>query len=112
MGRIYIPEADMAQAGYSCESLKGRNRGDAFSKLMAVEYHRAKGFYKSARAALDPRDRRAMLPAEIMAQVYEGLLDHLKANDFPVFGSPVKPPSWKKVLAAGRAWLYSRGLSS
>lgn len=112
MGRVYIPEADMAEAGYSRESLERRKRDGGFSKLMRLEYDRAKGFYRSARAALDPRDRRAMLPAEIMAHVYEGLLDQLRKDDFPVFGPPLRTPRWKKALAAGRAWLYCRGASS
>ncbi len=109
IGRVYIPEADMRRAGYSLEDLKARRRGKAFAALMDIEYRRAKGFYAKARARLDPRDRRSMLPAEIMAHVYEGLLEHLKARSFPVLAGPVKPPSWKKALAAGRAWLYCRG---
>ena len=39
------------------------------------------GYYARARGLIDVRDRTRLLPAEVMAHVYEGLLDEILAED-------------------------------
>ncbi len=109
-GRVYIPAEDMKQAGYSERSLLLREHNEAFERLMDILYGRAKTYYRRARNLVDFRDRPALLPAEIMAHVYEGLLDHMKENGFRVLFGRYRLPAWRKVLAAGQAWLFCHGI--
>ena len=109
LGRVYLPLADLREAGVSVEQLSRRERGPAFERLMEGEYARAKAYYARARALVDVRDRPALLPAEVMAHVYEGLLDEIRAQDFPVLDQKTRLPTHRKLARALRAWLYCHG---
>jgi 15-cis-phytoene synthase len=109
LGRIYLPQADLRAAGYTSEQLIHREHGPAFDKLMAAEYARAKKDYKRARALVDVRDRPALLPAEIMAHVYEGLLDEIRDQKFRVLYQKTRLPGHRKLVLALRAWAYCHG---
>ena len=61
-------------------------------------------FYREARACLHPKDRAAMLPAEIMAHVYEALLEDIRAGGYRVFFRRHRLPAWRKVWLALKAW--------
>jgi len=64
-----------------------------------LEYRRAKQFYQRARNMVDFRDRPALLPAEIMAHIYEGLLDEIKATEYRVLFQRSALPPLKKIAA-------------
>jgi 15-cis-phytoene synthase len=110
LGRVYLPEQDMREAGYSREKLISRDHSPAFDRLMQAEYKRAKNYYTRARNLVDFRDRPALLPAEVMAHVYEGLLDEIKARGFRVLFDKTSLPGHRKLALAFRAWLYCHGL--
>ena len=110
IGRVYLPAADMREAGYSAERLIARDHAPEFDRLMRVQYDRAKAYYARARSLVDARDRRALLPAEVMAHVYEGLLDEIKARRFRVLFEKTSLPAHRKLALALRAWLYCHGL--
>ena len=109
LGRVYLPQADLRAAGYTIEQLLRREHGPAFDRLMETEYARAKDYYARARAFVDLRDRPALLPAEVMAHVYEGLLDEVKAQKFRVLYQKTSLPAHRKLGLALRAWLYCHG---
>jgi phytoene synthase len=110
LGRVYLPLADLKEAGYTREQLIHRDHGPAFDRVMAAEYRRAKDYYSRARNMVDFRDRPALLPAEIMAHVYEGLLDEIKAGEFRVLYQKTRLPTHRKLVLALRAWLYCYGI--
>ena len=59
---------------------------------------------------MDFRDRPALLPAEVMAHVYEGLLDEIKEREFRVLFQRTELSGPRKLVLAFRAWLYCHGL--
>lgn len=59
---------------------------------------------------MDFRDRPALLPAEVMAHVYEGLLEEIKDGQFRVLYQKTRLPAHRKLVLALRAWLYCYGL--
>jgi phytoene synthase len=85
VGRIYLPEEDMARFGYSESDLRQRKHNDAFVLLMEFEASRAEEFFAQAAALLPREDRRSMVAAEIMASVYRALLRRMKSDRFRVF---------------------------
>ena len=110
LGRIYLPLADLKAAGYGPEQLIHRDHGPAFDALMEAEYKRAKTYYARARNMVDFRDRPALAPAEVMAHVYEGLLDQIKADKFRVLYQKTSLPGHRKLALALKGWLYCYGL--
>lgn len=110
IGRVYLPLSELKAAGYSVDRLTLRDHGPAFDRLMESQYKRAKTYYARARNLVDFRDRLNLLPAEVMAHVYEGLLDEIKAREFRVLFAKTSLPGWKKAWLAFRAWLYCHGI--
>ncbi len=109
LGRIYIPESEMERAGYSRSHLLKREHNAAFRRLMQGLWQQTKGFYRHGRAALDFKDRMTLMPAEMMAHVYEGILDEIQKRDFRVFFSKTTISPLKKLRLAFKAWLYCHG---
>lgn len=109
IGRIYLPESDMREAGYSREALIHRDHTPAFERLMELEYKRARSYYQRARNLVDFRDRPGLLPAEIMAHIYEGILEEVRGTGFRVLYHKTSLSKWRKVRLAFDAWKYCHG---
>jgi phytoene synthase len=107
---VYLPEEDMKEAGYSRDALIHRDHSLAFDRLMELQYRRAKQFYQRGRNLVDFRDRPALLPAEVMAHIYEGLLDEIKATEYRVLFQRSALPPLRKLRLAFKAWLYCHGI--
>lgn len=83
--RIYLPLEDLASFGYSEQDLVARVRDDRFLALMNHEALRAETYFREAAEALPAIDRKALIPARIMAEIYHRLLDQMRADRFRVF---------------------------
>lgn len=84
-GRIYLPLDDLARFGYTEADLAARVRDERFLALMAFQAARAEGFFREAALALPAADRRALVPARIMGEIYHLLLDRMRSDGFRVF---------------------------
>lgn len=109
LGRVYLPEDELARFGVTREDVLARRQTPQFTALMRFQYERAKGYYKDARAKVDPRDRRGLLPAEIMAHIYEGVLDQVAAGGYRVLFEKTTLSRFKKLKLALSAWRYCHG---
>lgn len=85
VGRIYLPQEDLARFGYSENELRNRQYNERFLQLLAFEANRAWQFFAAAAAVLPREDRRSMIAAEIMGSVYRGLLRRMELDKFRVF---------------------------
>ena len=85
LGRIYLPEDEMARFGYTEADLLEGEHNDHFVELMKFQAERAHKFYDRAAALLPQEDRRSMVAAEIMSRVYRSLLRRIEADCFRVF---------------------------
>ncbi len=104
LGRVYLPQDEMARFGYSEDDLAHGTRNDAFHALMEFQAERSRAFYRSAAALLPPEDRRAMIAAEIMASVYGKLLARMSADRFRVFTTEYRLSKLAKSLIVLRRW--------
>jgi len=109
-GRIYLPLADIRESGYTVESCIRREHSAQFVRLLSREHDRAKAFYRQARNLLHPDDRASMTAAAVMAEIYEDVLDKVKAENFRVFFQRVGLSFWRKLCLAGRAWCRAHGI--
>ncbi|MDE2490153.1 MAG: presqualene diphosphate synthase HpnD [Elusimicrobia bacterium] len=110
IGRVYLPLADLRAEGVSVEELESGRRPVGLDAVLETQYRRAKGYYAKARALVDPADRKSLLPAEVMAHVYEGLLDEIKERGYPVLTGKTRLSRGRKLALALRAWRYCHGL--
>ena len=63
---------------------------DSFIELMQFESDRARQYFRLAREALSPEDRRSMVAAEIMGAIYWRLLHRIQQRCYNVFGKKVR----------------------
>ena len=84
-GRVYLPQEEMARFGYSEAELQRGIHDERFVALMEFQAQRSRRFYERAAELLPREDRRAMLPARIMASVYRALLGKIERDRFRVF---------------------------
>ena len=84
-GRIYLPTEDLERFGYTPADLRARTNDARFRALMKFQVARAEGFYRSARQHLARCDRRSMVAAEIMREIYWKLLTKIRRDRFNVF---------------------------
>jgi len=112
-GRIYLPQEDLAQFGYSETDLLQRHNNQQLRELVHFETKRARAYYGKAQAALDglPKsDRRALSVAEIMRAVYSRILERIDRPDHAVFGPRVRLSTSHRLALAAGVWFRSKFL--
>lgn len=114
-GRIYLPQADLAQFRCSEKEILRRKHSPQFIELMQFESARAHNFYAMARAALlalPPLERRALMVAEIMRGVYSRILRRIDRSGYDVFGPRITLSTPHRLTVAAGVWLHQRLLST
>jgi phytoene synthase len=109
LGRIYLPQCDLRQFGYSATDLKSHVRNDAFRELMRFEISRARQFYERGAQLHDylPRPGRRILSA--MLRIYGGLLDEIERRDYDVYSCRVRLSTTRKLAITVQS-LFGRGI--
>jgi phytoene synthase len=105
--RLYLPLEDLAAFGVSEEDVLGAARPGSprpagLDRLLAFEADRARSHYAAAAAALPRRDRRSMLPAEIMGAIYREILEEWARRGHHVGGPRVRVGRPRKLALALR----------
>ena len=75
LGRIYLPQDELARFGVSENDLFDTRYSENFNALMAFQAKRAYSYYDKALAQLPAEDRKAQRTGLIMAAIYRTLLD-------------------------------------
>ena len=79
-----------------------------FVALMNYEAGRAEEFYREAEQSLGRQDRRAMLAAEVMREIYGGLLKKMRKDGFRVFDRRYGLSKARKVAIFSKHLLKAR----
>lgn len=104
-GRIYLPQSELARHGVSEAEILRYEYSERFCALAEAVAARARGFYRQAREALPPEDRRAMIAAELMGSVYWRLLRKLERRRFQVLGPwPTRLSKLQKLVLVAGTW--------
>lgn len=84
-GRIYLPINDLMRFQYSERDLVGKVYDGRFLAMMQYEAERAAHLFSEAEKLIPEIDRKALMPAQIMAEIYFSLLTKMRAGKFRVF---------------------------
>ena len=104
-GRVYLPLEDFERFGCTENDLQKKCVGGAVLALMDFEARRAEYYFNEAEALLPPRDRKALLPARIMASIYREVLMRMRRDGFDVFHKRYALSSLQKVAILLRHWI-------
>jgi len=104
-GRIYLPQSELARFHVSEQEILDFQYSDRFRNLAESVAARAKKFYQLARETLPPEDRRSMVAANLMGNVYWRLFRKLERQHFNVFGAePIRLTKSQKIFLIFASW--------
>jgi 15-cis-phytoene synthase len=83
--RIYLPLEDLALFNYTEDDLAAHIVDERFLALMDHQADRATAYFQEAQRLLPAQDFHALLPARIMGDIYQTLLEKMRADRFQVF---------------------------
>lgn len=95
--RIYLPLADLEKFSYSEADLIAREYDDRFLAMMNHLADRAESLYQEAGKLLPLSDRKALMAAEVMREIYHSVLQQMRADGFRVFEKRYSLSSLRKM---------------
>lgn len=104
-GYIYIPLEDLRKFSYSEDEIINEEYNDNFIELMHFESQRTKHHFHKARLSLRPDERKSMLAAGIMDEIYFRLLEKIELNEYNVYKKHIKVSSIHKFMIALKHFL-------
>ena len=108
MGRVYLPQDEMARFGYTEEQLAAGIRNDAFVELLRFQGQRARAYFRSGFRLLPYLSRRSRACPAALGAIYSRVLDRIEASGYDVLGERrIALSGSEKARIAARAWMAS-----
>jgi len=106
LGRVYLPQEDMARFGVLPDALRDSRPTPEFLGLMRFEAARAREYYARSASLVNlvKPSGRPMLSA--IVAIYSRLLERIERSGFDVLRRRVSLPAWEKV------WLMLRSVAA
>ena len=103
-GRSYIPTEDLDRFGCTERDLRDGILTESVTALLAYQCNRARTYYESARVVLPYEDKRRLVAAQIMGEVYFELLKRIEISNYDVFSRVVRVPRSRRAVIAVKTW--------
>jgi phytoene synthase len=107
MGRVYLPQDEMARFGYSEDDLRNRVRNEAFLELMRFQSQRAREYFDRGFKLLPYLSRRSRACPAVLGALYSKVLDRIEASDYDILESRVSLSKAEKIGITAKTWLGS-----
>jgi phytoene synthase len=107
MGRVYLPQDEMARFGYSEDDLRNRVRNEAFLELMSFQSQRAREYFDRGFKLLPYLSRRSRACPAVLGALYSKVLDRIEASDYDILESRVSLSKAEKIGITAKTWLGS-----
>lgn len=85
LGRVYLPQDELAAFGYGEEQIAARIVDGAFRALMRFQIARARSLYRASAPGIARLHRTGRLPVQAAATFYGGILGRIEAIDYRVY---------------------------
>ena len=106
LGRVYLPQDEMARFGYTEEHLAGGVRNDAFVALLQFQGQRARGYFRSGFRLLPYLSRRSRGCPAALGYLYWRVLERIEASGYDVLSRRrIALSGPEKARIAARAWV-------
>jgi squalene synthase HpnC len=103
LGRVYIPEEDLARYGVSPEDFSRTEATLGVRELLRFEADRAWRIYEESSELIDLIDEDSRSALWLLVRTYSALLARIEAVDFAVFGERVRLSKAEKMILIARA---------
>ena len=105
--RVYLPQDEIGEFGYSVEELRAGVVNEPFQQLMKYQADRAREYFRNGFNLLPLLPRRSRACPAVLAQIYSHLLDRIESRQFNVFESRVALSKREKYLVTAQTWMRS-----
>jgi 15-cis-phytoene synthase len=101
LGRVYLPQDELARFGVSEEDIEAGRCTDEWRALMAHQAARARAQLAEGRTLLPRLDRRSRACVATFANLYSATLDRIEALGYDVFDGPAQLSTFTKLRIVG-----------
>ena len=105
LGRVYLPQDEMAAFGVSEADLAAGIATPQFAGLMQYQVERARRYFASGRRLLPHLPRRSRACPAALGLIYGRVLDRIEMRDGDVFTERISAGKGEKLRLMARAWL-------
>jgi phytoene synthase len=110
MGRIYIPEEDMARtnltaANFSSSLLKDPAQAQQLRPALEYEAERARKYYESAKWLMELIEEDSRAALWVLVEIYSRLLQKITDRNYDVLTERVRLTLWEKLKVLSRGFL-------
>jgi phytoene synthase len=102
LGRVYIPQDELASFGVSEADIAAGNPSTAWPALMTFQAERARAYLQDGLGLLRSLDGRSALCVSTFAGLYRATLDRIEARGFDVFDGPPHLSALTKLRIVGQ----------
>lgn len=107
LGRIYLPQDEIARFGYSEEALEAGIVNESFINLMRFQAQRARGYFDSGFKLLPYLSPRSRACPAVMGQLYSKVLQRIEEAEFDVFQHRISLSKSEKLRVTAQTWFTS-----
>ncbi len=107
IGRVYLPQEELARFGYSEEQLMAGEINENFTKFMEFQVARARNYFEKGKRLLKLLPMRTRACPSVLGGIYSHVLDHIEDNGYDVYERRISLPSREKLFLTVRLWCQS-----
>jgi phytoene synthase len=105
MGRVYLPEEDLAKFGLSAADLLSTPDAARFRPLLKLEADRAREFYQAGDQLIPYISEDSQPALWVLVNIYRKLLEKIAARQYDVFSGKVTLTVREKLRVLGKGFL-------
>lgn len=105
MGRVYLPEEDLAKFGLSASELLGTPDPVRFRPILALEADRAREFYAAGDALIPYISEDSQPALWVLITIYRSLLEKIAEKQYDVFSGKIALSTWEKLRVLARGFI-------
>jgi len=104
MGRVYLPEGDLAEFGLTVADVFAGADGIRFRPLLAMEADRAREYYSSGEELIRYISEDSQPALWVLVTIYRSLLEKIAQKQYDVFTAKISLSTWEKLRILGKAF--------
>jgi phytoene synthase len=105
MGRVYLPEEDLAKFGLSAADLLTTPDPARLRSLLALEADRAREFYQAGEQLIPYISEDSQPALWVLVNIYRKLLEKITARQYDVFAGKITLTGTEKLRVLGKGFL-------
>jgi phytoene synthase len=105
MGRVYLPEEDLAKFQLDPAELQGTPDPGRWRPLLALEADRAREFYGAGEELIPYISEDSQPALWVLITIYHQLLEKIASQEYDVFTNRISLTSWQKLKVLGKGFV-------